>query len=380
MARALATRGSRGGKISNRRSRCSRAWFRSSPEVRRTVSSSRSNPSSIRPDGHLDVGHPALRVRDRRGGLPRPAGPSPGRRSSRAGSGPPARAPSWPPGGRGRTRAPSRRPPPRRPGRRAPSPACASPNPGSPKASPGPGHGPSRVRDRRRPGGPGRPPGPWPGGPAAAVRRPRPRVLRLVPVSGPAPGGQAELLGDLHDLADPLPDLWPRAARRGSRPPPGPAITATTIGMLCTWSAALSCGLASTSTLASTHAPSASAGQLLQHRAELLARPAPLGPQIQDHRHGARPVDHVGVEGLVGDVDHMAGSPRPPGPPSPTAWAACCLRCAAACRAPRSTAPWREKSPRLLHVSILPYPQTAPAPWCRPGLLRLRRQNAGASK
>ena len=50
LARALATRGSRGGNTSNRLTRCTLARLRSSPEVLLTVPSSRSKPSSIRPE------------------------------------------------------------------------------------------------------------------------------------------------------------------------------------------------------------------------------------------------------------------------------------------------------------------------------------------
>ena len=44
-------------------------------------------------------------------------------------------------------------------------------------------------------------------------------------------------------------------------------------------------------------------GELLQHRAQLLARLAPVGPQIDDHRRGPGPLDHVGVKGLLGDLE-----------------------------------------------------------------------------
>ena len=43
----------------------------------------------------------------------------------------------------------------------------------------------------------------------------------------------------------------------------------------------------------------------LQHGAELLARAAPLGPEVHHHRHRPRPLDHLGVERRVG---HRAGA------------------------------------------------------------------------
>ena len=103
-----------------------------------------------------------------------------------------------------------------------------------------------------------------------------------------------------------------------------PATTATTMGMLCTCRAALSCGLASTSTLARTQAPSASAASFSRIGAELLARPAPLGPQVHDDRDGPRPGDDLGVERLVGDVDDIAaGAAGRSGRAGPGPHAAC---------------------------------------------------------
>ena len=52
--------------------------------------------------------------------------------------------------------------------------------------------------------------------------------------------------------------------------------------------------------------PARVGGEFLQHRAELLARPAPVGPQVDDHRRGPGPLDHVDVKGLLGDVDDGA--------------------------------------------------------------------------
>ena len=52
---------------------------------------------------------------------------------------------------------------------------------------------------------------------------------------------------------------------------------------------------------------------LLEHGRELLARPAPLGPQVDDDRDGARELEHL-RERLVGDIhderrEHSAGAP-----------------------------------------------------------------------
>ena len=44
-------------------------------------------------------------------------------------------------------------------------------------------------------------------------------------------------------------------------------------------------------------------GEALQHRGELLARAAPLGPQVEHDRHLEGAVEHLGLEGLLGDVD-----------------------------------------------------------------------------
>ena len=43
-------------------------------------------------------------------------------------------------------------------------------------------------------------------------------------------------------------------------------------------------------------------GELLEHRRELLAGPAPLGPEVDDDRHLHRALDDLGLERLLGDV------------------------------------------------------------------------------
>src|SRR3546814_286433 len=73
---------------------------------------------------------------------------------------------------------------------------------------------------------------------------------------------------------------------------------------------------------------------LLDDRAERLARSAPLGPEVDDDRHGLRALHHIRGEGGIGDVDrhwrrapalrclvaptYRRGYPRPPGHPGPT--------------------------------------------------------------
>ena len=204
------------------------------PEVRRMVPSIRSKPSVGAPGGHVEIGHPGLRVDVRRDARPRPAAPAPRRRSSPGGSGPPGPGPWRPPGGPGWPPAPAGTRRPRRPGHRAPWPAGPPRRPGRP-ARPGRAR---RACPARRPAGR------FP----ADRRPPHPPRRRA---------GQPELLGELHDLAEPLAYL---GLRHGAEEPSTtwPPTTAITIGMLCTCSAARSCGFASMSTLASTQSPSAS--------------------------------------------------------------------------------------------------------------------------
>jgi hypothetical protein len=110
-------------------------------------------------------------------------------------------------------------------------------------------------------------------------------------------------------------------------------------------------------------------GQLLQHRRKLLAGPAPFGPQIEDHRNAARPVDHVRVEGLVGHVDDVARRcarlvtrGRGLGRSLPALRSG--LQCAQVYGAVK-----RGEIPRRLHASILPHT-----------LLALRRRDAGPAE
>ena len=114
------------------------------------------------------------------------------------------------------------------------------------------------------------------------------------------------------------------------------------MGMLCTCNAALSCGLASTSTLARIHWPAASAASFSSTGESCLH-----GPHHSAHRSMITGVvrERSTTSALkVSSVTSMTSMTRPPsagaGPPGWDGdWAVCCLRCAAACRAPRSTAP-----------------------------------------
>ena len=116
-------------------------------------------------------------------------------------------------------------------------------------------------------------------------------------------------------------------------------MTATTMGMLCTCSAALSCGLASTSTLARIHWPPASAASFSSTGESCLH-----GPHHSAHRSMITGVVRERSTTSVLKVSSVTSmtSPWPADAGLPGwdgDWAACCLRCAAACRAPRSTAP-----------------------------------------
>ena len=65
-------------------------------------------------------------------------------------------------------------------------------------------------------------------------------------------------------------------------------------------------GLASVSTLASSTLPSRSVDGLLEHRRELAARAAPLGPEVDDDGQLVRALDDVALEGRVGGVEDHA--------------------------------------------------------------------------
>ena len=68
-------------------------------------------------------------------------------------------------------------------------------------------------------------------------------------------------------------------------------------------------GFASTSTFASSTAPSRALDLLLEHRRERVARAAPRRPEVDDHRQLVRPLDDVLVERLLGHVRrHLAAN------------------------------------------------------------------------
>ena len=48
----------------------------------------------------------------------------------------------------------------------------------------------------------------------------------------------------------------------------------------------------------------AGGGSALERRRELAARAAPLGPEVDDHGHLARALEHLLLEGLLGYVEH----------------------------------------------------------------------------
>ncbi len=121
-------------------------------------------------------------------------------------------------------------------------------------------------------------------------------------------------------------------------------------------------------------------GQALQDRAELLAGPAPLGPEVDDHRHLGGPLDDLGLEGVLVDVDDelvadpgrgdpgLLGGGRLAGPLGPGLLGllgslAGCLHCGEVDRATQggtveTRIPW-------LHGTILPRSRRRRAPTSR---------------
>lgn len=51
-------------------------------------------------------------------------------------------------------------------------------------------------------------------------------------------------------------------------------------------------------------------GEAFQDRAQLLAGLAPLGPEIDDHRHFGAALEHLLLEGRLIDIDHQPGGRR----------------------------------------------------------------------
>ena len=99
-------------------------------------------------------------------------------------------------------------------------------------------------------------------------------------------------------------------------------------------------------------------GELLQHRGELLAGLAPLGPEVDHDGRGQRALQHLGLEGRLGDVDHRdparpTGGRAPPGVGRRTRLAGDGAGCWAGVRsALRSTAP-RVKIDEVIRGSLM---------------------------
>ena len=209
----------------------------------------------------------------------------------------------------------------------------------------------------------------WPGGPpgSAASRSPGP------PRAGRRPPGRPICCATWSTWLSHC-RTW--ASGRAPRNPgtSWPPITPTTIGMLCTCSAALSWGLASTSTLASTQAPAASSASRSSTGLSCLQ-----GPHHSAHRsmitgtvRERSSTSVSNVASVTSNTYSLCGAPW-------LAAAEACWRCEAAWRAPRSTAPYSEKfrccmtpSCRIRHRA---WPgRRPPARWApaRPGRARLR--------
>src|SRR5262249_6069324 len=95
-----------------------------------------------------------------------------------------------------------------------------------------------------------------------------------------------------------------------------------------------------------------------------LAGTAPVSPQVDDHRHGPRPHGDVVVEGLLGDLEDIAGRGLAAGAGASAAGSA------SGSGSGRLLPPLRRRLPRaevhgtvkgevpgLLHTSILPHAQ-----------------------
>ena len=255
--RAAPTRGSSSPTTANSSTRCLRAGSRSSPAERRTTSSSRSKAASTLPVpsrksaarvwAATSSGAASARGQRRRARPPRPGGTAA-----------PGAAPARPPGGRARRRGSPGRPPRPRPGRRA------------------------RAPPRRRRG--------------AGPRRPRPRRLPASP-----PGTAPPVVAFTSSVMN------CRGCSSGMAPlnsaTSWPCHTAFTAGMPCTRRPWASARVGVDVDLGQHPRAAALRGEPLEHRRQLLARPAPLGPEVEDHRHLERPVQHLGLEGRLGDVD-----------------------------------------------------------------------------
>ena len=209
----------------------------------------------------------------------------------------------------------------------------------------------------------------WPGSfasirsktPAAASRSPRSMACCASASSGlpeAVHAGRAVLLGAIlrprtesSPAAPGKPSCWATwstwpshwrtwASGRAPRNPgtSWPPITPTTIGMLCTCSAALSCGLASTSTLARTQAPAASVASRSSTGLSCLQ-----GPHHSAHRSMTTGTVRERSSTSVSNVASVTSNTYSLLAAPWLAAAEACWRCVAAWRAPRSTAPYSEK-------------------------------------
>ena len=205
--------------------------------------------------------------------------------------------------------------------------------------------------------GPG-PPGPGATGATRAARLPLGGLgTARLPVAGLAagwcttPGGHAHLASHLHDLAHPLAHL--RLGHRAEE-----AVHDLPTGDCHDHGDALhlqrgpQLRVRVDVYLGENPVPGGLIGQLFQHRAELLTGAAPFGPQIEDYRNRARPLNDLHIEGFLGHVDDVATRRG-----TLLARARGGLLTALRGGLPRTqvNGAVERKVPRLLHISILPH-------------------------
>ena len=181
------------------------------------------------------------------------------------------------------------------------------------------------------------------GGEVAALQRRlggvQPRVLGGTAVLGAAPGDRSPGGRRTSSVTN------CRACSSGMAPVNSatswPCQTALTAGMPCTRSALRQRRVGVDVDLGQHPGAAALGGQPLEHRRQLLARPAPLGPQVEHDRHLEGAVEHLGLEGRLGDVDDAPSPAHRPGRRRSGGGAACARAAASerALTAARSTAP-----------------------------------------
>src|SRR5258706_545075 len=195
--------------------------------------------------------------------------------------------------------------------------------PPGPAAPPGAPPAPAGAPPPAIPGPPGAGPAPGPAGPAAPAAN-RARLAgtgRLRRLAGPRrwrlsahSRGHSQLVGDLENLVDPLADL--RLGQRAEE-----AVDKLTADNSDHHRDRLHLeGRAQLRIRVDVYLgqhPVACrlVGQPFEQGAELLTWLAPLGPQVDDHWHGLRPADDVGVDRLLSGLEDEAGlAPGPVGP------------------------------------------------------------------